>query len=209
MESEGTSWEVCFTKFSVLGNPLWVLFNSISTKQKKRKRVNLRTTRYLSADKVGLLSARREAISPEETFTFIPAPDNPSGCFGLQTARETYVAIESPSPTAAAGVAAAPSISTNHASASPPTSTTLRADAESITFPSTLRIRMQARFKPRLRANKAERAREKISRKELEALVGRRLEDGEVRTLKRARREGDFHERVLDAKVKGKHDRFA
>lgn len=68
---------------------------------------------------------------------------------------------------------------------------------------------MQARFKPRLRANKAEKAREKISRKELQALAGRTLEEEEVRVLKRARREGDFHERLLDAKVKGKHDRFA
>lgn len=67
---------------------------------------------------------------------------------------------------------------------------------------------MQARFKPRLRVKKEEKAREKISRKELEEMVGRRLEEDEVRTLKRARREGDFHERLLDLKVKGKHDKY-
>ena len=152
--------------------------------------------RYLSADKVGLLSARREAISPEETFTFIPAPDD-SGGFGLQTARDLFLAIESPSE------------ATDLPTPINASDITLRADAESIQFSSTIRIRMQARFKPRLRANKAERAREKISRKELEALAGRKLEEEEVRRLKRARREGDFHERLLDAKVKGKHDRFA
>lgn len=67
---------------------------------------------------------------------------------------------------------------------------------------------MQARFKPKLKANKEEKARAKISRKELEEIVGRRLEDDEVRTLKKARREGDFHEKALDLKVKGKHDKW-
>ena len=33
--------------------------------------------------------------------------------------------------------------------------------------------------------------------------------DDEVKRLKRARREGNFHEMVLDVKVKGKHDKFA
>lgn len=67
---------------------------------------------------------------------------------------------------------------------------------------------MQARFKPRLKANKEEKAKEKISRKELEQAVGRRLEDDEVRKLKRARREGDYHEQLLMLKVKGKHDKY-
>lgn len=67
---------------------------------------------------------------------------------------------------------------------------------------------MQARFKPKLKATKEEKAREKISRKELEEAVGRRLEEEEVRTLKRARREGDYHEQLLMLKVKSKHDKF-
>lgn len=67
---------------------------------------------------------------------------------------------------------------------------------------------MQARFKPRLKANKEEKAKEKISRKELEQAVGRRLEDDEVRKLKRARREGDYHEQLLMLKVKGKYDKY-
>lgn len=68
---------------------------------------------------------------------------------------------------------------------------------------------MQARFKPKLKANKEEKAREKISRKQLEEAVGRRLGDDEARRLKKARREGNFHEAVLDFRVKGKHDKFA
>ena len=68
---------------------------------------------------------------------------------------------------------------------------------------------MQARYKPRLKANKESRAREKISRKELEEVVGRGLEDEEVRRLKKARVQGDYHEAILDVRVKGKHDKFA
>jgi protein FRG1 len=68
---------------------------------------------------------------------------------------------------------------------------------------------MQARFKPKLKASKEEKALAKISRKELEDIIGRRLEDDEVRKLKKARREGNFHEAALDMKVKSSHDKFA
>lgn len=85
----------------------------------------------------------------------------------------------------------------------------IRGDASSITFESTIRVRMQARFKPKLKASKETKAREKISRRELEAAVGRRLEDDEVKRLKKARREGNYHEEILDVRVSGKHDKFA
>ena len=85
----------------------------------------------------------------------------------------------------------------------------IRGDATDITFNTTLRIRMQARFKPRLKASKEEKASQKISRKELEEAVGRRLEDDEVRRLKKARREGDYHEALLLIKVKNKHDKYS
>lgn len=85
----------------------------------------------------------------------------------------------------------------------------IRGDATTLSFNTTLRIRMQARFKPRIKATKEHRAMEKISRKELEGIVGRRLDDDEVKRLRRARRDGSFHEEVLDVKVKGKHDKFA
>lgn len=85
----------------------------------------------------------------------------------------------------------------------------IRGDATTISFETTLRIRMQARFKPRLRVAKENKAYEKISKKELEELIGRKLDDDEVRRLRKARREGNFHEVMLDVKVKGKHDKFA
>ena len=85
----------------------------------------------------------------------------------------------------------------------------VRGDAESVSFNTTFRIRMQARFKPKLKASKESKAREKISRKELEEVVGRRLEDEEVKRLKKARVQGDYHEAILDVRVKGKHDKYS
>ncbi|KAF2139834.1 uncharacterized protein K452DRAFT_231200 [Aplosporella prunicola CBS 121167] len=142
--------------------------------------------KYLGCDKFGILQATREAISPEESFTCIPVADSP-GTFAIQTQRDKFVTVDE-------SKSGAPAV---------------RGDAENIDFCSTLRIRMQARFKPRLKASKEQKALEKISRKELEEMVGRRLEDDEVKKLKKARREGNFHEIMLDVKVKGKHDKFA
>lgn len=144
-------------------------------------------SRYLGCDKFGVLSAHREAISPEESFLFIPVADNP-GTFAIQTQREKFISANEGKDTATSEV---------------------RGDSEDIDFKSTFRIRMQARFKPRPKTTKEQRAAEKISRKELEDMVGRRLEDEEVKKLKRSRRDGNFHEVLLDIKVKNKHDKFA
>lgn len=145
--------------------------------------------RFLGCDKYGAFSATTEAVSPLESFVLIATVDTP-GTFQVQTLRDTFLTVKAP---ASAKATALPEV---------------RGDATDITFGSTLRIRMQARFKPRFKANKEEKAREKISRKELEEAVGRRLEDDEVKLLKRARREGDYHERLLDIKVKNKHDKY-
>ncbi|KAI9729264.1 MAG: hypothetical protein M1834_006934 [Cirrosporium novae-zelandiae] len=141
--------------------------------------------RYLNCDKFGIVSALREAVSPEESFICILSPEIP-GTFSIQTQRDKFLSVTE--------------------NAKPPE---LRGDADALNFNTTFRIRMQARFKPKLKANKENKAREKISRKELEEAVGRRLEDDEVKRLKRARREGNYHEAILDVRVKGKHDKFA
>lgn len=140
--------------------------------------------RYLSCDKIGLLSATSEAVSPLESFNIIATTDTP-GTFQIQTLRDTFLSVEEGTKGAE-----------------------VRGDADTIAFSTTLRIRMQARFKPKIKASREERALAKISRKELEAAAGRRLEEDEVRVLKRARREGNYHERLLDIKVKNKHDKW-
>jgi protein FRG1 len=140
--------------------------------------------RYLGCDSIGTLSTTREAISPEETFKCLPSETQP-GLFTLRSIRNTYLSID--------------------ADTTPPA---IRGDADEITPATEVRLRMQARFKPKNKDEKAEKVRAKISRKELEE-VGRRLDDEEVKKLKKARREGNFHEAMLDVKVKGKHDKWA
>ncbi|KAF2483565.1 FRG1-like family-domain-containing protein [Neohortaea acidophila] len=141
--------------------------------------------RYLGCDKYGICSAVREAISPEETFK-CAASAEAVGMFDIETGRGTFISVE--------GEENAPQV---------------RGDAEGAGEKTHLRVRMQARFKPKHQVEKAEKVRAKISRKELEDEVGRRLEDDEVKVLKRARREGNYHEAMLDVKVKGKHDKYA
>jgi protein FRG1 len=142
---------------------------------------------YLHCDKFGILSAEREAIGPEESFVCIAVSDD-LGAFAVQTEWEKFFTVD------------------QDATAS---DKMVRGDAETIDFNSSFRIRLQARYKPTLKKAKENTAKEKISRKELEDIVGRRLEDDVVKMLKRARRDGDFHEKLLDVKVKGKHDKFA
>ena len=145
----------------------------------------------MSCDNHGIFSATAAAVSHFESFVAIPSPEV-QGTFSLQTHggdSETFLCARE-SARASGGVE-------------------IRGDANAISFETTLRIRMQAKFKPRIRATKETKAYEKISRKELEGIVGRKLEEDEVRRLRRARREGNFHEEVLDVRVKGKHDKFA
>lgn len=68
---------------------------------------------------------------------------------------------------------------------------------------------MQARFKLKLKKDKEQKVREKISKKELEEAAGRSLEDNEVKVLKRARVQGNYHEAMLDVRAKGKHDKYS
>jgi protein FRG1 len=141
--------------------------------------------RYLGCDKFGICFASREAISPEETFK-LHAVEGQAGLFDIQTGKSTYICVDADKSPAE-----------------------VRGDAEETGETTHLRIRMQARFKPKHKVEKAEKVRSKITRKELEDEVGRRLDEEEVKMLKKARREGNYHEAMLDVKVKGKHDKFA
>lgn len=143
--------------------------------------------RYLGADKFGVFEAAREAMGTEETFRLQLA--EVEGMFDVKTGWGTFLAV--------------------NGEKSPPE---VRGDAEEAGENTRVRIRMQARFKPQHKVEKAEKVRAKISRKELEEAAGRKLEDEEVKKLKKARREGDYHEAMLDIKTKGKnakHDKFA
>ncbi|KAH0354735.1 FRG1-like family protein, partial [Aureobasidium melanogenum] len=139
--------------------------------------------KYLNSDKFGILSATRDAISSEEQFTLLPSD---SLLFNIRTTRDKLF------------------------SATQDKAVEIRADADDHTSPTcAIRLRMQARFKPVHKAAKEEKANEKISRAQLEQAVGRKLDDQEVKLLKKAWKNGIYHEALLDVKVKGKHDKFA
>ncbi|KAI7264570.1 hypothetical protein KC345_g8765 [Hortaea werneckii] len=153
--------------------------------------------RFLACDRFGLVTATREAMGPEERFCLRPVGGGDgggNGLFEVQSGRGTYISVGMGEGEGGEDSAALPEV---------------RGDAEEAGDNTRIRIRMQARFKPKHKVEKAEKVRAKISRKELEEEVGRRLDDEEVRKLKRARREGNYHEAMLDVKVKGKHDKFA
>ncbi|KAF2148548.1 hypothetical protein K461DRAFT_297954 [Myriangium duriaei CBS 260.36] len=140
--------------------------------------------RYLGAVKEGL-EARREARGVEEGWTFEVA-DGPEEevAFWLRSGRGTYLTVSEDKDK--------PIIKLGEKSEA-----------------SRLVVRMQAKFKPKLEAAKREKAYEKISRTQIEREAGRGLTDEEVKRLKRARKDGTYHEQMLDVRAKGKHDKFA
>ena len=155
------------------------------------------------AGPVSVVASGREMVTSEKNKTRQYITIRKREKNGWQAITSTS-ATKSTSTIATTTPSEAPSHSNLNTTSSSSTSTTTTPS------PSTIYIRMQARFKPRLQAHKAARAKERISRRELETAVGRRLEDDEVRRLKRARRKGEgYHEEVLDVRIKGKHDKFA
>lgn len=140
--------------------------------------------KYLSCDKIGVLSATREAIAHEEGFI----PVKTDAGWALQTAREKYVGVDDPKSGG---------------------SIEIRGDAEDIGFCQTWIVRGQAKNRKKGK-REGDKVKDKITRKELEEQAGIKLDDEQVKKLKRARREGRFNEALLDIRVKhGKHDKFA
>ncbi|KIX07190.1 uncharacterized protein Z518_01843 [Rhinocladiella mackenziei CBS 650.93] len=162
---------------------------------------------YLSCDSIGVLGARREARGVEEGFV-VEATENIDGkprwriCTAATKTAEgdkgkRYISAETETSTSKGD------------EPKRKVSVSLRGDGEADSDTTQIILKMQARFKPRVQQNKETKAKEKVSRRELEQAVGRRLEDDEVKRLKRAKKEGTFYEEVLDVRVKGKHDKFA
>lgn len=163
---------------------------------------------YLSCDSIGVLGARREARGSEEGFVVEAHPsEGGKDRWRVRTAASKPAEGEKGLRYLCAITESATSKASDEGKKK--VSISLRGDGEADSASTELVIKMQSRFKPRVQANKETKAREKISRKELEQAVGRRLEDNEVKRLKRAKKEGNFYEEVLDVRVKGKHDKFA
>lgn len=173
---------------------------------------------YLSCDVHGTLGAKREARGHEETFTIETTTDENTGRIShlLQTA-----ATLSPgtSKEEKRYLGAKSDITSSEQSNSKKLAISLRGDAPSFTSaesdsqtatPTTLILKMQSRFLPQTAETRASaQSKEKVTRQDLERAAGRALTDEQVKRLKRAKREGGFHEEILDVRAKGKHDKYA
>lgn len=164
---------------------------------------------FLSCDPQGTLGARREARGHEETFAVEPTTDENTGRihYVLQTAATEGDAKRYLTAT-----------SSETASSEQPNSKklaiSLRGDTSSSPLnpvpTATLILKMQSRFLPQTPETRASaESKQKVTRQELERAAGRALTDEEVKRLKRAKKEGGFHEEILDVRAKGKHDKYA
>lgn len=158
---------------------------------------------YLSCDSLGVLGARREARGLEEGFFIEPVEHE------KEKMRWRLKTVASKDDKEEKRYLCAKVSELGGDADKKRVEIEIRGDAESADSSTNITLKMQARFKPRLKQNKENKAKEKVSRQELERVVGRRLEEDEVRRLKRAKREGRYHEEILDVRVKGKHDKFA
>jgi protein FRG1 len=147
------------------------------------------TGKYLSCTKEGELSATRDAIGPEEEFVPVRS-ELGGGRWAWQTCRDKFLGVDEK----ASGVV-------------------VRGDRDDVGFRETWTVRLQRRNKVRVKAGGGEekgRTKDRVGRKELEDMAGFPLDDEQVKLLRKARKEGGFHEAMLDLKVKhGKHDKFA
>ncbi|KAF3169693.1 hypothetical protein TWF106_005806 [Orbilia oligospora] len=150
--------------------------------------------KYLACDKFGILSATKDAISPEEEFT----PVKTETGWGIQTCRDKFLRGEEKN------------VSSGGRGSGAPTGgivVDVRGDAETIGFAETWVVRGQRRFKTKVKKEGGKE--DRISRKELEQLAGQHLDDDQVKQLKKARREGNLQSALLDIRQKKKRDKFA
>ncbi|RVD86902.1 uncharacterized protein DFL_005153 [Arthrobotrys flagrans] len=151
-------------------------------------------SKYLACDKFGILSATKDAISPEEEFT----PVKTETGWGIQTCRDKFLRGEEKNVSSGGKGSGAPTGGVV---------VEIRGDAETIGFAETWVVRGQRRFKTKVKKEGGKE--DRISRKELEQLAGQHLDDDQVKLLKKARREGNLQSALLDIRQKKKRDKFA
>jgi protein FRG1 len=139
--------------------------------------------KYLSIDSDGQVSCRASAMGPRQSFVFEEQGDK---TWRLRTHLGTHLVI-SKSRRDASGF-----------------NVTTGAPVDGL---ANFLVRVQPRHRIVQKPGASDGQRyEKISSKALDEMAGRRLTDSEVRTLKRAHREGGLHEALLDIRQKGKSD---
>ncbi|CAO3687910.1 unnamed protein product [Umbelopsis vinacea] len=144
--------------------------------------------KYLSSDKFGVVSVDREAVSMIEEWT----PTFVEGGLAFQNAYDKFLMVDE---IAGGGYK-------------------VRADAESIGFCETFRVYCQARFKRKAKTTKKEvidaTGVELDTMKKYQSWAGnrQRASDHDLREIKRAKKEGNLSETLLDRRSKMKADRY-
>ncbi|TGZ77681.1 hypothetical protein EX30DRAFT_398378 [Ascodesmis nigricans] len=188
-----------------------------SVEDDARARVSIRSHagRYLSVDAEGRLEAVKEAIGVQETWE-VERVDDAEGGWVVRGYKGRYLGLGGiePSPPVKADQdddeeeegEKKKVVKQGKGKPDP------RGDCEeSVEW----RIKCQSRFKTHREEGSGEGrsagkvVREKIGRRELERLAGGELDDEQVRVLKKAKREGNLNEALLDVRVKKGHDKFA
>ncbi|CDO56245.1 conserved hypothetical protein [Geotrichum candidum] len=148
------------------------------------KKVAFKTSNgtYLTADKLGTLSAKATAVGPQQTFT-ITVLDN--GYWSVETVWDKYLTVEKDDGSLSGFTA--------------------RADGDSVGFQQSFVIRMQTKYIKTLRSANHTSDRY-ISSAELEAKAGGPLTRDQIKALKRAYKEGRLNEALLDVRQKKKTD---
>ncbi|KAI8812850.1 FRG1-like family-domain-containing protein [Cladochytrium replicatum] len=146
--------------------------------------------RYLSADKIGIPNCEREAIGPTEEWAVVAREDG----FALQSAYDKFLAVGKDG-------------------------TTARCDSEKVGSAEVFRIKCQAQFKSmpkRVKTDEELEAEMEENDLELEEIkkfhshtLGKVVTSKEgLESLRRARKDGNLHEELLDRRSKLKSDKF-
>ncbi|CAG8779284.1 9322_t:CDS:2 [Gigaspora margarita] len=144
--------------------------------------------KYLASDKFGAITAEREAIGPQEEWRPIIKNDG----IALQNSYDKFLSVDE---IADGGYK-------------------LRADVETIGFCETWHVKCQARFRKKLKSTKKES--KPISEFEIEQIKkyqtwgGGRIKTtkDDISELRKAKKEGNFSEALLDRREKVKADRY-
>lgn len=154
--------------------------------------------KYVSCDKVGILSALSDAIGPQEEWSFIQREDG----WALMSKYDNFLSIEEET-------------------------LTVRGDATSIGFRECFRIKMQRRFRSERREKEVAEKRKRVlldqqerpvDEKALESDMVRRYQSWtnnrvqiskeDMEDVKKAKLEGNLHQVLLDRRSKLKSDKF-
>lgn len=185
----------------------------IATKVIGSNKISLKTAtgKFLSCDRIGILSASKEAIGPQEEWEPIQRDDG----WAFQNVFERFLYHF---PLDSVGKQANHTRSVDEVAAGGKVE--IRGDAESVGFNETFILRIQARLRKRSKTTPVVHAEPKLSRRDLEKMywssrkltnfsAGKALSDEQVKELRKAKKEGWFNSALLDIRTKSKSDKYA